>query len=69
MESGKGKSRDFRLSQALAPYGPKGFFRRSRKWMNLMTERIGFEVVSPVYLLTTMKPIAEELFIVCTGGG
>ena len=48
MESGKGKSRDFRLSQALAPYGPKGFFRRSRKWMNLMTERIGFEVVSPV---------------------
>ena len=53
----------------LPPYGPKGFFRRSRKWMNLMTERIGFEVVSPVYLLTTMKPIAEELFIVCTGGG
>ena len=31
----------------------KGVFRSSRKWMNPMPEEFAFEVVSPVYLVTT----------------
>src|ERR1019366_3709033 len=48
---GEPKSRDFRLSQALArPVVKKGVFRRSRKWMIRLGGKFKFGVVSRVYL-------------------
>src|ERR1019366_7448432 len=49
---GEPKSRDCRLSQALArPVVKKGVFRRSRKWMIRLGGKFKFGVVSRVYLL------------------
>jgi hypothetical protein len=54
---------------ALKRSGQKGFLRSIRNWMIRLGGKFKFGMVTRVYLLTTMKPIAEELFIVCTGGG
>jgi hypothetical protein len=42
---------------ARGPYGPKGVFCRSRKWMNLMAEKSAPQMVSPVYLVSIVPPI------------
>jgi hypothetical protein len=51
-DAGKGKSRDFRLSQALAyPVVKKGVSRSSRKWMIRLGGKFATLLVRPVYLL------------------
>ena len=62
MESGKGKSTDFRLSEALAyPVVKKGFLRSSRKWMNLLTRKLASLLVPPGIPLGQQRALGDCL--------
>jgi len=50
---------ELKRKSALSPGGQKGFFRSSRKRMNLMSDKLAPVLVSPVYLLNAIPGLID----------